>query len=146
MFLLLMELAVAVITVTLKIQSVVGLLGTGVSIVSNRRCFLRVIWRSRKTSSFKEDKLYVPSYQPAGGCKCSFIPQIPVIQIKDRAPTSKLNPNSLLWKPALACRLSPPGSESLFILCQEWFFPSCCPLTHGWNEVSCSAWTDTCPS
>lgn len=43
MFLLLMELAVAVITVTLKIQSVVGLLGTGVSIVSNRRCFLRVI-------------------------------------------------------------------------------------------------------
>lgn len=69
-----------------------------------------------------ERKFYVQSYQPARGCKCSFIPQIPVIQIKDRAPTSKLNPNSLLRKTALACLLSPPGSESLFILCQDSFF------------------------
>lgn len=112
-----------------------------------RRRLLRAIRKSRKTSFFKEEKL---SYQPAGGCKHPFIPQIPVIQIKDQTPTSKLNPSFHLWNAALACLLSPPGSESLFILCQDcfffFFFPGCCSLTHGWNEVSCSAWTDTCPT
>lgn len=88
-----------VITATLKIQPVVGLLGTNVVFLSCPKG--DVFWeQSQKAErlpfSFKGEKLYVPSYQPAGGCKCSFIPQIPVIQIKDRAPTSKLNPNSLL--------------------------------------------------